>query len=161
MKNELPGDAEINLEALESSLREHPVRFAILFGSHATGEAHPSSDIDIAVELSGVQPSDPAFNDAFLGLSADLSETLQTDEVDLVEVHTVSPELADSILSNGVILVGDERIASSRLRELAKKRSKSKSPRERLDTAISNINAHLDDDTDSQVPASGKLDSDQ
>jgi len=67
------------------------VRLALLFGSRATGRAHGESAIDIAVELDGLEPGSPGFNEAFFTLSADLSATLETDDVDLVDVHMLSP----------------------------------------------------------------------
>lgn len=60
-------DGSPSLEALQQVLQEHPVQLAILFGSHATGESHSRSDIDIAVEFDTVRSSDPAYNEAFLG----------------------------------------------------------------------------------------------
>jgi len=52
------------------------VRLALLFGSRATGRAHGESAIDIAVELDGLEPGSPGFNEAFFTLSAGLSATL-------------------------------------------------------------------------------------
>jgi len=95
------------LQTLQEVLQEHPVQLAILFGSHATGESHSRSDIDMAVEFETVHPSDPAYNEVFLGLSGDLSEALETDDVDLVDLQTTSPELAETIFDHGVLLIGD------------------------------------------------------
>lgn len=83
-------DESLPLETLQEVLQEHSVQLALLFGSHATGESHSRSDIDIAVEFDTVSPSDSAYNEAFLGLDADLSEALETDNVDLVDLQTTS-----------------------------------------------------------------------
>ena len=75
-------DTSLDLDALQAVLREHPVRLAILFGSHATETTHATSDIDLAVEFDEHRPSEPSYNDVFLGVSADLSDALETDDVD-------------------------------------------------------------------------------
>lgn len=154
------GEAErvrLDLESLRAVLREHPVDLAILFGSHATGTARESSDVDVAVEFDALRPSDPGYNDVFLGLSADLSEALGTDDVDLVDLHTVSPSLAASIFEHGVLLVGDRDDAADRREELTAADGERPSPRERLDAALAKIDAHLDAD-ESGVPAAGEPD---
>lgn len=147
-------DSSLDLDTLRSVLREHPVRLAILFGSHATGTTHSGSDIDIAVEFDDQRPSDPGYNDTFLGLSADLSDTLGTDAVDLVDLQTLSPSLAESIFDHGVLLVGDHDHAAARRREVTAADAETQSPRERLDAALARIDAHLDGG-DVGVPVTG------
>nr|WP_261372699.1 nucleotidyltransferase domain-containing protein [Haloferax volcanii] len=44
-------DDSLPLETLRAIFQEHSVQCALLFGSHATETTHPTSDIDIAVEL--------------------------------------------------------------------------------------------------------------
>lgn len=148
-------DTSLDLDALRAVLREHPVQLAILFGSHATGRAHEASDIDLAVEFSDQRPADPGYNETFLGLSTDLSETLETDAVDLVDVRTVSPELATAIFESGLLLVGDHEDAIDLRRQVTPDESETRSPRERLDAALARIDDHLDGD-DTEVPASGE-----
>lgn len=141
------GDAAVDdalpLETLRSVLREHPVEVAILFGSHARGEAHSRSDIDIAVAFEAVRPSDSDYNEVFFGLSTALSEALATDEVDLVDLRTVSPDLAATIFDRGVLLVGEADRATDLRDELTAAASSNRSPRERLDSAIDRIDEHL------------------
>lgn len=132
-------DTFLDLDTLRSVLREHPVGLAILFGSHATETTHTASDIDLTVEFADLRPSDPDYNDVFLGLSADISETLGTDDVDLVDLHTVSPTLAAAIFENGVLLVGEQEHATELRRQLAAADSEQPSPRERLDEALDRI----------------------
>lgn len=136
------GDS-VPLETVRAVLRRHPVRVGILFGSHATGETHSRSDVDIAVEFEGVRSGDPEYNEVFLGLSADLSEALGTDDVDLVDLRTASPELAAAVFERGVLLVGDRETAAVLRDELADEDSSDRSPRERFDEAIARIDAHL------------------
>lgn len=136
-------DDSLPLETLRAVLREHPIRVAILFGSHVTGDAHARSDIDIAVEFDTVRPSDPEYNETFLGLSADLSEALGTDRVDLVDLRTVTPTLAATVFDQGVLLVGDRDRVRALRDELAATDSTDRSPRERFDDAIAKIDEHL------------------
>ena len=152
-------DVSFDLDALQAVLREHPVTLAILFGSHAIETTHTTSDIDLAVEFDAHRPSDPSYNDVFFGLSADLSETLETDDVDLVDLHTVSPALAAAIFEHGVLLVGDQEHAAALRRQLTAAESDQPSPRERLDAALARIDAHLDE-SDSEVAVTGTAEDD-
>jgi predicted nucleotidyltransferase len=147
-------DTSLDLDALQAVLREHPIRLAILFGSHATETTHATSDIDIAVEFDDHRPSDRNYNDVFLGLSADLSDALETDDVDLVDLHAVSPALTAAIFENGVLLVGEQEHATELRCQILAAESESQSPRERLDAALDRIDAHLDE-RDTGVPARG------
>ena len=137
-------------EKLRSVLHEHPVGFAILFGSRATGDAHRTSDIDIAVEFESIDRESSAYNEVFFGLSADLGDVLGTDDVDLVDVHTLSPAIAEVILEQGVLLVGEQRHAEDLLQRIAAP-SDERSPRKRFDAVLGKIDEHLDDS--SAVPA--------
>ncbi|ELY37709.1 type VII toxin-antitoxin system MntA family adenylyltransferase antitoxin [Natronorubrum tibetense] len=136
-------DDAVPLETAQAVLREHDVRVGLLFGSHATGDAHARSDIDIAVVLDDVRPGDPDYNDVFLGLSADLSDTLGTDDIDLVDLRTAPPELVAAVFDRGVVLVGDSEDAAALRTELTETASDDRSPRERFDAAITKIDAHL------------------
>jgi predicted nucleotidyltransferase len=147
-------DVCFDLEALQTVLREHPIRLAILFGSQATETTHERSDIDIAVEFDHHQPADPNYNDVFLGLSADISDALESDEVDLVDLQTVQPQLAAAIFANGVLIVGEETHADELRHQLTATESDLQSPRERFDAALDRIDDHLDDTT-TEVPATG------
>ena len=152
-------DAALDLDALQAMLREHPIRLAILFGSHATETTHATSDIDLAVEFDEHRPSDPNYNDVFLGLSADLSDALETDDVDLVDLHTVSPALAAAIFEQGVLLVGEAEHAAELRHQLTARESDQPSPRDRLDAALARIDEHLGDDG-AGVPATGDAEDD-
>ncbi|ELK44629.1 nucleotidyltransferase protein [Haloferax sp. BAB-2207] len=136
-------DDSLPLETLRAILQEHSVQCALLFGSYATETTHPTSDIDIAVELETTDREDPAYNDAFFGLSADLSDALGTDDVDLVDIHTLSPHVATSVFEEGVLLVGDVAHAEDLQRRVTDTSSTDKSPRERFDSALAKIDDHL------------------
>jgi len=89
------------LSGLRAALRtEHNVRFALLFGSAATGHETPESDLDLLVDL-----RDPSL-ERLLDLSARLSATLGR-EVDLVRLEDAEAEpafLAD-VVADGRVLV--------------------------------------------------------
>lgn len=133
--------AGLPVEQLRRILRDHSVQVAILFGSHATATTHSQSDIDVAVEFDSVSRDDPAYNDAFFELSTDLSEALDTEELDLLDVRTVSPDVATSIFEHGVLLVGEQTRAEELRGQLTT--ATEKSPRERFDTALRKIDEHL------------------
>lgn len=131
------------IDALQSVLADHPVRLAILFGSYATNQQHARSDIDIAVELTDVAPADPDYNQAFFSLSADISLTLKTDDVDVVDIHSLSPSFTRTVFKNGVLLYGEQERAEQLQEELVPDTSNEESPRERLDDALKRIDEHL------------------
>jgi hypothetical protein len=117
------------------------------------------ASLDLAVEFDDHRPSDPSYNDVFLGLSVDLSDTLETDDVDLVDLHAVSPAFAAAIFGHGILLVGDHDHAAALRRQLTAPASETQSPRERFDAALDRIDAHLDDG-DAEVPVTGESEDD-
>lgn len=137
-------ESSLPLDTIRSVLQEHSVQIALLFGSYATDSTHPRSDIDIAVEFDALTPSDTGYNDALFGLSAALNETLDTDDVDLVDIHTLTPRVAESVFDHGILLVGDRSRAIELRHHLTATTSTERSPRERFDRALAKINEHLD-----------------
>ena len=148
-------DDSLPIEMLQGILRAHSVQCALCFGSHAAATAHPASDIDLAVELETTQRENPAYNDAFFSLSTDLSEALETDDVDLVDIHTLSPRVAASVFEEGILLVGNLKHAEELRRRVTDRSSDTRSPRERFDDALAKIDAHL---SGSNGPASEEHD---
>ena len=136
-------DGSLPIGELQTVLREYPVRLAVLFGSRASGRGCPESDTDVAVEFESVDRESSAYNEVFFGLSADVSEVLATDDVDLVDVETLSPAIARAILRHGVVLVGDPAHAEDLLQRVASAPSDEQSPRERFDAALGRIDEHL------------------
>jgi len=80
--------------------RDNGVRRAVLFGSYATGEACPKSDVDILVD-SGLRGL------AFVGLMGHVRDALQK-EVDLLDVFYVKPgsRVEKEIQETGVQIYG-------------------------------------------------------
>lgn len=91
----------INSQQLQHVLERHPVQQAYLFGSHARGTAGPLSDIDIAVVYAPGRDIDKAESALF----ADLSRTLGTDNIDLIDIETASPLLAHRAVLRGVPII--------------------------------------------------------
>lgn len=81
-----------------------------MFGSHARGEAKPSSDVDIGIWL---ERAPTTFNEHPFELAADLEQELGL-PVDLVVPNTAPSDLVHRVLSDGVLLV--ERDRSARVR---------------------------------------------
>ncbi len=75
------------------------VVFAYLFGSTATGESTPLSDVDIAVYLTGGDLSQKR-----LEIIGDLSDRLGTDHLDLVMLNTAPPGLKIRVIRTGRVL---------------------------------------------------------
>jgi predicted nucleotidyltransferase len=147
------------VERVRNTLQEHPVEIAILFGSQATDTSTSRSDIDIAITFETTRSGDPSYNEAFLGLSADLSDALGTDDVDLVDLHSMSSPLVEAVFEHGVLLVGTEETATELRQQLTDSSATDHSPRDRLDTALARIDEHLDTDPGTPTtPASGNLD---
>ena len=133
----------VPLDALRSVLDEHPVRFAVLFGSHATGDRHSRSGVDIAVEFEELGPGNDGYNEVFFGLGAEVSEALGTDDVDLLDVHGLSASLARSVLDEGVLLTGErERVKALRQQSIGDEHDE-RSPRERCDDSLRRIGEHF------------------
>jgi predicted nucleotidyltransferase len=84
------GSSGPDLDAVVTLLRDAGVPFAFLHGSRASGTARPTSDLDVAVVLGGVDE---------LSLRASLP-----DGVDLLVLETAPLELAGRVAMDGVLL---------------------------------------------------------
>ena len=93
---------EIIKKIKETAEKYNQVTFAILFGSIATDEQSPISDIDIAVYVDETKVDDlfkfqlkllGAFNDCF-----------KTDEIDLVILNEAPPALKYEIIKKGILV---------------------------------------------------------
>ncbi|MBW1881268.1 MAG: nucleotidyltransferase domain-containing protein [Deltaproteobacteria bacterium] len=82
------------------------VRYALLFGSRATGRSHPRSDVDVAVALSG-----DAGLDALLALASRLEGAAGGLRVDLVDLDRAGPVLAFRVFRDGRLLLCRDRTA--------------------------------------------------
>jgi len=134
-------DTRLPVADLQNLFREQQVRLAICFGSVAGGKEHVRSDIDLAVEFEELRPGDDGYNDRFFELYRTVSETLGTDDVDLLDVHSLSDSLARTVLSDGVLVHGDlDRVETVRKRFTDHEET---APDERLDSAIERIDEYF------------------
>ncbi len=98
----LPENIEELIPEAQGILERHPnIIFAYLFGGLAKGRISPVSDIDIAVYLANVDD----ILETKLEILSLLSDTLNTDEIDLVILNTVPLPLRARIIQNKKVLV--------------------------------------------------------
>lgn len=130
----------IDCDSLVAVLSEHPVRLAILFGSHASGTTTSSSDIDLAVEFEQ-SVSDEKYHDVYFALMADLMSTLEENSIDLTDITDMQPAVGASALEDGVVLRGT--VARAKQHQRAFERAASEAPertrRERFDDLLSRM----------------------
>ena len=81
------------------------IRFAILFGSWARGDANTLSDIDVAVYVDTERMHGPYPYGYKAEVLADLLKVLQTNTVDLVILNTAPPLLQTEVIDMGITLV--------------------------------------------------------
>lgn len=136
-------ELDVPVQRLRSMLDDAPVRLAILFGSRATGESHARSDLDLAVEFDDLEPGDPGYNETFFGLSVSVSEEFGTDEIDLVDVHSLSPSLARSVFDDGIVFLGTVNRAKTLHRSVLSGETDERSAGDRFDDALRRIDEHL------------------
>lgn len=79
-------------------LKDQGVLKAAVFGSYATGEAKPSSDVDLLVEL---EDRKSLFD--LIGLKLDLEDKLKK-KVDLLTYDAIHPLLKDIILNEQQVI---------------------------------------------------------
>ena len=130
-------DAE-RLAPIRRVLEEHPVSFAMLFGSAAHGTHTEDSDIDVAVEFAETRPSDDGYSDVYLGLLSDLEESLTT-AVDVVDVHSLTSRFARAVFDSGIVIIGDDEKRAVLERELAADSLSVDDARERVATAVEQL----------------------
>jgi predicted nucleotidyltransferase len=91
------------IDVLKGDLRSYPhIRLAVAFGSRARGDARPTSDLDIAVELT----PDSSLLD--IGALVDRITTLTALKVDIVELAGLpesDPLMAYNIAKDGIPLI--------------------------------------------------------
>lgn len=103
----IPG---LDVATIVETVEDAPVTAAVLYGSHARGEATPGSDVDLAVQFDESLSSEERTR-ARLALIERLSTALGTDAVDVVPLSGASDDLKRDIFVDGIRLYGrvDER----------------------------------------------------
>lgn len=95
-----------------------PVLFAYLFGSHATGRAHPRSDVDVAVYLDDEEPRD-RYLDLSLRLAGELERTCGVAPVEALVVLNQAPiTLAGRVLQQRQVIYSRHEPARVRFESL-------------------------------------------
>jgi predicted nucleotidyltransferase len=89
-----------HLPRLAQIFAERGVVLAYLFGSQATSQAGPLSDVDIAVLLGPEVARDQWF-DIQLELISELTSLFQRDDIDVVILNQATPLLADRVVRFG------------------------------------------------------------
>lgn len=125
------------VRALRDVLQDHGVRVALLFGSAARPEGAPA-DVDLAFEFADRVPEDPGYASAYLDLYADLEDEL-VEEVDLVDVHTLSPRFAAVVFDDGVRIFGSPDRLVELAAELGGELPSSRDARERVAAAAARL----------------------
>ena len=89
-------------KALETLGRAHREILAVyLFGSEATGEASPLSDLDVAVFLDEKRVRPAKFFACQSQLTVELMQSCRRSDVDLVLLNEATPLLAYEVISSG------------------------------------------------------------
>lgn len=112
----LPQGIEERLATLGRALEGCPaIVFAYLFGSAATEDLRPLSDVDVAVYLD--ETADPV--DAKLEILGVVTTHLRTDEIDLVVLNTAPTALIGRILGTRRVILDREPLRRHRFESLA------------------------------------------
>ncbi len=98
--NKIPEDIHLKIGLLTDLFMEDSnIAFAYLFGGLARGQRKPLSDVDLAIYVKNLRELD------YLSLFGRISETLCTDEVDLVVLNSAPVSLAGRSLQTRKVLV--------------------------------------------------------
>lgn len=135
---------DLDTNTLRNVLEQYPIRMVVLFGSEASGDTHPRSDLDIAVEF------DDSVNNrkqALLSLLTDLSMELERNDIDLSLVSDLKPRVGRAAFTEGVLLFGSRRrmeLHQKRFeRDVARLEDDRRSLRERFDAVIESVDSTL------------------
>lgn len=96
----------IELEEIREYLAQTEVVFAVLFGSHASGTADESSDVDIALRF----PDETSEAERFRRrnrIDADL-QAYADGFVDVSDIESLPTHVAHAALRDGIRIVGDQ-----------------------------------------------------
>ncbi len=120
------------LAAIAGSAASLPeVQAALLFGSRASGNARPDSDVDIGVLLDeSLTPPEP--RKRLRRIIEALATHIAADRIDVVILNDAPPALAFQVLKHGKIALERDRVALHRFRVRTYARHADFEPTERL-----------------------------
>lgn len=143
--DEVDHEPSIDLDRLRATLRDHPVRLAVLFGSRADGSADATSDVDLVVELDAVVDDRGR---AKVELLTALSIALDRNDIDLSLVSEIDPAVGAAAFSNGKLLCGSRERFEALGRRFDDERSDGDaSLRERFDQTLANVDRLVEEGT--------------
>ncbi|ESP86806.1 type VII toxin-antitoxin system MntA family adenylyltransferase antitoxin [Candidatus Halobonum tyrrellensis] len=125
-------------EQLERVLAEHPVSFAMLFGSAGRETLSDTSALDLAVEFESLRPTDDGYSQVYLELTAAVDDAVSR-SVDVVDIHSMSPAFARAAFDHGVVLVGSDAQRERLERDLAGEASTVADAHERVAAAANRL----------------------
>jgi predicted nucleotidyltransferase len=96
----------VDIDMISAYLDETDIIFAILFGSHARGEADASSDVDIALRFPDHMDALERFRERNR-IDADLQEYVRG-FADVSDIESLPTPVAYAALRDGILLTGDE-----------------------------------------------------
>lgn len=102
-----PNVEGVDVAGMRDYLARTAVVFAVLFGSHARGEAESSSDVDVALRFAEGMDDHERFH-ARNRIDADLQEYAER-FVDVSDIDSLPTPVARAALRDGIVLVGDEQ----------------------------------------------------
>lgn len=98
---------DIDLDTVREALTLFPIAIGIVFGSQVRGETHPYSDIDIGIVFES-SVGDAERRRLPTQVTAELSEAFRTNDIDVVDLMEVSPDIAYDAIRTGQLVVGTE-----------------------------------------------------
>ncbi|MBI2100771.1 MAG: nucleotidyltransferase domain-containing protein [Candidatus Vogelbacteria bacterium] len=95
---------EIDRERIKAIAEKHGLEFVVLFGSQATGQTHPKSDVDLAY----FPPRSFSFGQESK-LHLDIVETVRKHEIDLINLKSASSLLLKQVIDRCSLLYEKHR----------------------------------------------------
>lgn len=99
-----PGDFDV--DALRETVATDEVRLAVLFGSYATGDQGPLSDLDVGIAFDDNVPWARRL-ELLDALTVAITDATGIEAVDLVDLETLGPAVGYDALSTGTLVYGD------------------------------------------------------
>ena len=93
---------KVDKEKIAEVAKSHNLKLLVLFGSQATGQTHPKSDVDIGYLADRTIDYRENYD-----ISIKLARIFNNPEVELVNLKNVSPEFKKQVADQGVVLYAD------------------------------------------------------
>lgn len=101
---------DVDIDRLREALAVEAVSFAVLFGSQATDDASPLSDLDVALRFKDEIPDARRF-ELLDELTVAVINATGIEAVDLIDLDAVGPRFGYEVLATGTLLFGDRSAA--------------------------------------------------